>query len=187
MRDRGSNRSVRATGRSRQAQHRPGRHAAMRLLGANPDIDAIVAFNDTMAMGAMVGCQDLGFRVPEGVAVVGYDGIPYGEVTVPPLTTMAQDSFGMAQAGVEGLADFHGVGRPGRRQHASVAAAASDSRLNLTSLRPGSQQWRNVTVHMDSVGGAACRRSGAAEPGDIRLAVPVVRDGRFARARVRTQ
>lgn len=80
-----------------------GRQAALRLLAATPDIDAIIAFNDTMAMGAMKGCQDLGLRVPEDVAVVGYDGIPYGEVTVPPLTTMVQDSFGMAQAAFEAM------------------------------------------------------------------------------------
>lgn len=80
-----------------------GRQAAMRLLAANPDIDAIVAFNDTMAMGALMGCHDLGLRVPGDVAIVGYDGIPYGEVTVPPLTTMAQDSFGMAKAAMNAL------------------------------------------------------------------------------------
>jgi len=75
-----------------------GRGAALRLLEANGDINAIIAFNDTMAMGAMRGCLDFGLRIPEDIAVVGYDGIPYGEVTVPPLTTMVQDSFGMAGA-----------------------------------------------------------------------------------------
>ncbi len=80
-----------------------GRQAALRLLAADDDVDAIVAFNDTMAMGAMRGCHDLGLRVPEDVAIVGYDGIPYGEVTVPPLTTMVQDSFGMARAAFEAM------------------------------------------------------------------------------------
>ncbi|MEE8376516.1 MAG: LacI family DNA-binding transcriptional regulator [Acidimicrobiia bacterium] len=80
-----------------------GRQAAMRLLAADPDIDAIVAFNDTMAMGAMRGCHDLGLRVPEDIAIVGYDGIPYGEVTLPPLTTMVQDSFGMAGAAFKAM------------------------------------------------------------------------------------
>lgn len=80
-----------------------GKQAAMRLVAADDDIDAIVAFNDTMAMGAIRGCHDLGLRVPEDIAIVGYDGIPYGEVTVPPLTTMVQDSFGMAQAAFEAM------------------------------------------------------------------------------------
>lgn len=80
-----------------------GRQAATRLLAADRHINAIVAFNDTMAMGAMRGCDDLGLRVPEDVAIVGYDGIPYGEMTVPPLTTMVQDSFGMAGAAFEAL------------------------------------------------------------------------------------
>ncbi|MEE8375906.1 MAG: LacI family DNA-binding transcriptional regulator [Acidimicrobiia bacterium] len=80
-----------------------GRQAAMRLLAIDDDVDAIVAFNDTMAMGAMKGCHDLGLRIPEDVAIVGYDGIAYGEVTVPPLTTMVQDSFGMAEAAFEAM------------------------------------------------------------------------------------
>ena len=80
-----------------------GREAALRLLDAKGGVNAIIAFNDTMAMGAMRGCQDLGLRIPEDIAVVGYDGIPYGEVTVPPLTTMVQDSFGMAGAAFRAL------------------------------------------------------------------------------------
>lgn len=75
-----------------------GRTAARVLLEKNPDIDAVVAFNDIMAMGTLLACGDLGLRVPRDIAVVGYDGIPFGAVANPPLTTIVQDSIGMADA-----------------------------------------------------------------------------------------
>jgi len=80
-----------------------GRSAARRLIHKHPDIDAVVAFNDTMAMGALLACHDLGLRIPEDVAVVGYDGIPFGAIANPPLTTIVQDSIGMADAAFKAL------------------------------------------------------------------------------------
>ncbi|HDH02989.1 MAG TPA: LacI family transcriptional regulator, partial [Actinobacteria bacterium] len=46
-----------------------GRDAARRLFAKDPDIDAVVGFNDTMAMGALLACHELGLRVPGDVAV----------------------------------------------------------------------------------------------------------------------
>ena len=80
-----------------------GRDAATKLLQTHPNIDAVVAFNDAMAMGALLACHDLGLRVPEDVAVVGYDGISFGAIANPPLTTIVQDSIGMADAAFKAL------------------------------------------------------------------------------------
>jgi DNA-binding LacI/PurR family transcriptional regulator len=80
-----------------------GRDAATILLKRHPEIDALVGFNDTMAMGALLACRDLGLRVPDDVAVIGYDGIPFGAITDPPLTTIVQDSIGMADAAFKAL------------------------------------------------------------------------------------
>ncbi len=91
---------------------RHGRAAATRLLKSHPDLDAVVGFNDTMAMGALLACDDLGLRVPEDVAVVGYDGIPFGAITNPPLTTIAQDSIGMADAAFKALLSCVEQGSP---------------------------------------------------------------------------
>ncbi len=80
-----------------------GREAATRLLQRNSRVDAIVGFNDTMAMGALMACHDLGMRVPEDIAIVGYDGIPFGEVSDPPLTTVLQNTVAMADAAFRAL------------------------------------------------------------------------------------
>ena len=82
---------------------RDGRDAATRLLKEHPELDALVGFNDTMAMGALLACHDLGLRVPQDVAVIGYDGIPFGAVANPPLTSIVHDSIGMADAAFRSL------------------------------------------------------------------------------------
>jgi DNA-binding LacI/PurR family transcriptional regulator len=82
---------------------REGREAARHLLEEHQRIDALVGFNDTMAMGALLACHDLGLRVPQDVAVIGYDGIPFGAVVNPPLTSIVQDSIGMADAAFRSL------------------------------------------------------------------------------------
>jgi LacI family transcriptional regulator len=80
-----------------------GRVVATDLLKQHPEINALVGFNDTMAMGALLACHDLGLRVPDDVAIIGYDGISFGAIADPPLTTIVQDSIGMADAAFRAL------------------------------------------------------------------------------------
>ena len=53
-----------------------------------PRPDAIVCASDRLAIGAMSWLQRKGFRVPEDVAVTGFDNIPDAEFTFSPLTTV---------------------------------------------------------------------------------------------------
>jgi DNA-binding LacI/PurR family transcriptional regulator len=65
--------------------------AAMRtLLEARPDLDAVFAASDLMAFGALRALAEAGRRVPEDVAVVGFDDAPVARQAVPPLTTVHQ-------------------------------------------------------------------------------------------------
>ena len=58
-----------------------------------PDgVDAAVVYNDTMAIGAMHACRRLRLSVPDDIALVGYDDLPYGRVAEPPITTVPQDA-----------------------------------------------------------------------------------------------
>jgi DNA-binding LacI/PurR family transcriptional regulator len=63
--------------------------------------DAIFAGNDLMAMGALVALRRAGLRVPEDVAIVGFDNIPGSDVTEPPLTTVDQDHATLGRTVVE--------------------------------------------------------------------------------------
>ncbi|MEN3358950.1 MAG: LacI family transcriptional regulator [Mycobacteriales bacterium] len=66
-----------------------GRHAARMLLSAHPEIDAIFCGSDQIATGAADGIQDLGRRIPDDVALVGYDNWAiFAAECRPPLTTV---------------------------------------------------------------------------------------------------
>jgi DNA-binding LacI/PurR family transcriptional regulator len=55
-----------------------------------PDVDAVFVANDPMAIGALEALRFLGRRVPDDVAVIGFDDIADAALTDPPLTTVSQ-------------------------------------------------------------------------------------------------
>lgn len=65
-----------------------GRIAAAALLARRPDVDAIYAFNDLVAVGAMQVCEEAGLRVPSDVDIIGVDDIPLATIIRPQLTTL---------------------------------------------------------------------------------------------------
>ena len=83
--------------------------ATLRLLGRCPDLTAIFAMSDVMAMGTIRALRDLGKRVPEDISVVGFDGISMARYSVPRLTTVRQDTQRLAERGVDVL--LHNIER----------------------------------------------------------------------------
>lgn len=78
--------------------------AAMRALLALPEAPtAVFALNDHMAIGAILAIQAAGKRVPEDVAVVGFDDIPAASWLCPKLTTIAQPAAAIGQQLAEAL------------------------------------------------------------------------------------
>jgi len=69
-----------------------GQSAMVRLLARKPDLDGLFVASDLMASGALRALADAGRRVPEDVAVIGFDDHPaLAPATNPPLTTVRQD------------------------------------------------------------------------------------------------
>ena len=62
-----------------------------RLLARVPDVDAVFAANDLMAVGALRALRDAGRSVPDDVAVVGFDDSETASSAEPALTSVAQD------------------------------------------------------------------------------------------------
>jgi DNA-binding LacI/PurR family transcriptional regulator len=82
-----------------------GEHAAARLLERRPDLDAIFVASDLMAVGVLRALRRRGRKVPDDVAVVGFDNAPVARSTEPPLTTVSQPAEAMgARAARELLA-----------------------------------------------------------------------------------
>ena len=68
-----------------------GRLATLDMLRrADPQPDAIFAFNDEVAIGAMAAARELGLSVPEDIAVAGFDDSYIAQLAWPPLTTIHQ-------------------------------------------------------------------------------------------------
>ena len=74
-----------------------GASAMAELLSADPRLDAVFAANDLMAFGAMRALRNAGRRIPEDVAVVGFDDLPASAMTHPPLTTVRQPLYEMGR------------------------------------------------------------------------------------------
>jgi len=77
-----------------------GQRAMEQLLARVPDLDAVFVASDPMAVGALRALRAAGRRVPEDVAVVGFDDSPLSRVTDPPLSTVRQpvDEMGREMA-----------------------------------------------------------------------------------------
>lgn len=81
----------------------PGEIATRRLLAAGVAFDGLFAASDLIALGALRAIDAAGLRVPEDVAVVGFDDIPAASLAHPPLTTVAQDYARAGEVLVETL------------------------------------------------------------------------------------
>ncbi len=67
-----------------------GELAMSRLLGCEPDVDAVFVASDAMAAGAMWAAQVTGRRIPDDIAIIGFDDSPVASATRPPLSTVRQ-------------------------------------------------------------------------------------------------
>jgi LacI family sucrose operon transcriptional repressor len=61
-----------------------------RLLREHPDVDGIFTTSDLIASHVMRICQNAGKRIPEDIKIIGYDGVFFGELISPQLTTIRQ-------------------------------------------------------------------------------------------------
>ncbi len=99
--------------------HRSEGAIAMRriLASGRPTPDALFCFTDQLALGAMRVAMEHGLRVPEDLAVVGFDDIEDGRYCTPSLTTVAPDKLEIARQAAACLAERLQGGLDGRSYH----------------------------------------------------------------------
>jgi len=79
-----------------------GAAIAMRQLLRLPQRpDAVFACNDAAALAVLRVCQEAGLRVPQDIAVVGFDDIPAASTGLTPLTTLRVDKEALGRTGVD--------------------------------------------------------------------------------------
>jgi LacI family transcriptional regulator len=82
---------------------RSGERGVGELLEQHPDVDALFACNDQMALGGLKAARRLGWRVPEDLAVVGFDDVPEAAFFCPPLSTVRQNLDELGRCAVREL------------------------------------------------------------------------------------
>lgn len=78
-----------------------GYAATISLMEDNPDLTAIFAGNDTIALGVIGALNSLGLSVPDDVSVVGFDDLPFAAYIAPPLTTVRNDAGAQGRIAAE--------------------------------------------------------------------------------------
>lgn len=78
-----------------------GEAAMVELLGRNPGLTAVFAYNDSMAAGALTALKDNGVAVPQHFSLIGFDDIPIARYTDPQLTTVRYPVASMAKLATE--------------------------------------------------------------------------------------
>lgn len=105
--------SLEARGIEEMDRREQGRAMTEALLLGGAGCDAVFAASDLLALGAIDALDRAGVRVPEEVAVVGFDGIPAAAHARPALTTIEQDTDAAGKLLVDALlAQVEGRGRP---------------------------------------------------------------------------
>ena len=107
-------------------------YAAGRELAARPEVTAVFAANDHLALGVLRALAEAGRQVPDEVSVVGFDDVPESAFFHPPLTTVRQDFPALGRAALELLLDRRAGGRAG-----SVTIAPTLVRRATVAAAPG--------------------------------------------------
>jgi len=89
-----------------------GLSAVRSLLGLSERPTAIFAANDLMALGAIYGIQEVGLRVPDDIAVVGYDDREIAALARPTITTVTLPTYEMGLASAKMLLNVFGSDLP---------------------------------------------------------------------------
>lgn len=82
-------------------KYEDGGKAAEEVLRRYPDTDGIIACNDMTAVSVYKVLQKRGYRVPDDIQIIGFDGVKFGRFLTPELTTVAQPIKEMGKCAVQ--------------------------------------------------------------------------------------
>jgi DNA-binding LacI/PurR family transcriptional regulator len=97
-------------------------YRAGQMLARMPEVTAVFAANDSLALGILRALSERGRRVPAEISVVGFDDVPEAAYFIPPLTTVRPDFSAVAAAGLSLLLSQIAAGSPGSNDGLSAGA-----------------------------------------------------------------
>ena len=103
------------------------------LRGRKGDFSAVFAANDSLALGVLRYCAKNGLRVPEDVAIVGFDNIEFAEYAVTPLSTINYDVARVTKLAIERVLEL--IGATGELPEARVTQVEPELMVRESSNR----------------------------------------------------
>jgi DNA-binding LacI/PurR family transcriptional regulator len=113
--------------------HASGHAAVTALLRSGVPVDGLFCFNDVLALAAVRAVHDAGLRVPDDIAVVGWDDIAVAAYATPSLTTVRPDKDAIARTSVDRLLALVAGERPGDRSGEEEIPCSWDLAVRETS------------------------------------------------------
>lgn len=86
--------------------HITGIYAIEKLMKQAPELTAVFAASDELAVGILLWAYEHGVKIPEELSVIGYDNIKIAEMVTPPLTTVCQPLYDMGTMASKMLFDL---------------------------------------------------------------------------------
>ena len=123
-----------------------GYEAMRRLLAHRPD--SVFACNDLMAAGALQAIAAAGLRVPDDIAVIGFDDLPIASGTTPPLSTVGQDVAAIGASAVDLLINLV----TGDASNGATTTTVSGPLVIRQSTRPVAGVGSDVAKHNQTRG-----------------------------------
>lgn len=112
----------------------------------NLGVTAIICSHDLIANAAMIQCQQMGYRIPDDISIIGFDDLPICAYTAPPLTTVRQERIQLGKSGYYALESLmNGIAIGTLLLHASliVRNSTGSAKVPLDANTPD----LNSTVH----------------------------------------
>ena len=115
------------------------------LVQNNPEMTAVFVTNYEMTMGAMIGVNELGIRIPEQLSMIGFDNLQFARACNPKLTIVAQPTDGIAK---EVAKDYAGIiwKIPARQYRKSFLREKLADRDHCRKIRKGFSMIRSDKV-----------------------------------------
>ncbi len=122
--------------------------AARRLMASRLACTAVVAGNDWTAIGVMREFQEHGYRIPEDIAIVGFDDIPEAQITNPPLSTVRQHSEKLGETATR-LLIAQIAGGPAAPTVEYIPTTFVERESSCSNLLTRISQWKDPEISPD--------------------------------------